>query len=135
MHVSEVVTCRVVRVGYAVRCRAQKDLDWQKLPHADETMAGKHRRLCKSRYASISSYLSESPMMKDEYNDIPLPVDEATLERLQTAGAWHAVGRVRTGPGHASHTVRVSGGAVRQRWPCHRRVEAAVPARCALVHA
>lgn len=65
----------------------QKDLEWQKLAHADETMAGKHRRLCKSRYDSISCYLSESPMMKDAYNDIPLPLDEETLATLQEAGA------------------------------------------------
>ena len=66
--------------------RAQEPLAWEKLEHADETAGGRRRKLSKSRYASISSFVSESPIMKDKYNDVELPVDEATKEKLLKAG-------------------------------------------------
>ena len=43
------------------------------------------RRIGKSRYASISSYLSKCAT-KFEYNDIDLPINEATYERLKAEG-------------------------------------------------
>lgn len=43
------------------------------------------RRIGKSRYASISSYLSKCAT-KFEYNDIELPIDEPTFERLKAEG-------------------------------------------------
>jgi glutamate--cysteine ligase catalytic subunit len=60
----------------------------------DDSMAGQgSRRLYKSRYASISSYLHfcrrrpDNPMyVLDHYNDIPCPTDPATEERLLKEG-------------------------------------------------
>lgn len=41
----------------------------------------------KSRYASVSSYLGGKGF-KQEYNDIPLPVDESSLKLLLDAGMF-----------------------------------------------
>lgn len=43
------------------------------------------RRIKKSRYASISSYLS-SCATKFDYNDVDLPIDEAAYKRLKEEG-------------------------------------------------
>ncbi|ODV91478.1 hypothetical protein CANCADRAFT_29900 [Tortispora caseinolytica NRRL Y-17796] len=42
-------------------------------------------RIPKSRYDSIDSYISESPLMRPEYNDIPLVIDEKIRDRLLEA--------------------------------------------------
>ena len=43
------------------------------------------KRIPKSRYASISSYLSKCAT-KFDYNDVELPIDEPTYKRLKEEG-------------------------------------------------
>lgn len=43
-------------------------------------------RISKSRYASISSFISQHPSMKDKYNDIDLAYDENVYKQLTDAG-------------------------------------------------
>eukprot|EP00050_Salpingoeca_kvevrii_P011264 m.13992 g.13992 ORF g.13992 m.13992 type:complete len:653 (-) comp3341_c0_seq1:2547-4505(-) len=43
-------------------------------------------RIPKSRYDSIDCYISDSPMMNERYNDVPIVVDEAIKKRLREAG-------------------------------------------------
>src|SRR5579859_1177246 len=40
------------------------------------------RRLRKSRYDSVDCYISQEPMLKREYNDVPLVMDPAIKQRL-----------------------------------------------------
>ncbi len=40
----------------------------------------------KSRYDSVSSYISASEKNKEEYNDVPLPMDEGVRERIVEHG-------------------------------------------------
>jgi hypothetical protein len=40
----------------------------------------------KSRYDSISSYLSTQPLFKDKYNDTPLVLDQKFYDELVAAG-------------------------------------------------
>lgn len=44
------------------------------------------RRIAKSRYSSIDAYISDSPDLLDEYNDIPLQYDEESYAKLVEAG-------------------------------------------------
>eukprot|EP00300_Choanocystis_sp_HF-7_P003570 c12722_g1_i4.p1 GENE.c12722_g1_i4~~c12722_g1_i4.p1 ORF type:complete len:663 (+),score=134.95 c12722_g1_i4:53-1990(+) len=45
------------------------------------------KKIAKSRYDSISSYLSESPLLDEKYhNDIQLEVNKAAMDRLLVAG-------------------------------------------------
>jgi glutamate--cysteine ligase catalytic subunit len=48
--------------------------------------AKQFRRIAKSRYDSISSYISCSPHMDDKYNDVALELDEASYTRLREGG-------------------------------------------------
>jgi glutamate--cysteine ligase catalytic subunit len=50
--------------------------------HASDTPA---QRIFKSRYSSIDCFIGESEMHLDEYNDLPVPVDELALQRLRAA--------------------------------------------------
>ena len=43
-------------------------------------------RIPKSRYDSVDSYLSQDWRNRSEYNDNPLPYDEAIYERLRQHG-------------------------------------------------
>ena len=43
-------------------------------------------RIPKSRYDSVDSYLSQDWRNRPEYNDNPLPYDEAIYDRLRTHG-------------------------------------------------
>ena len=54
----------------------------------DDPDTTRRRRIPKSRYDSISSYLSECPTACPEakYNDIPLVHDEAIYQILREAG-------------------------------------------------
>ena len=43
-------------------------------------------RIPKSRYASVSLYISDTWMNRPEYNDIDAPYDDAVFERLKKHG-------------------------------------------------
>mmetsp|Transcript_34783 Transcript_34783/g.68217 ORF Transcript_34783/g.68217 Transcript_34783/m.68217 type:complete len:664 (+) Transcript_34783:60-2051(+) len=44
------------------------------------------RRIYKSRYSSVDCFISRCDLMRDEFNDIPCPIDEAAKRRLEEAG-------------------------------------------------
>jgi len=69
------------------RGESSEPLAWEKLPDAEQSASAKRRSLAKSRYASISSFVSNHAFMKDKYNDIPLPMDEMARKKLAEAGA------------------------------------------------
>jgi glutamate--cysteine ligase catalytic subunit len=51
-----------------------------------EPLTTSRRVIAKSRYDSISSYLADSPNNKQEYQDIPLEMDEEIRQELLEAG-------------------------------------------------
>lgn len=51
-----------------------------------EPLTTSRRVIAKSRYDSISSYLADSPNNKQEYQDIPLEMDEDIRQELLEAG-------------------------------------------------
>jgi glutamate--cysteine ligase catalytic subunit len=62
--------------------------EWQRTSaHADNAAAGGRRRISKSRYSSVDAYISAAPAMRDEYNDVPLQLDEGALATLRENGA------------------------------------------------
>ncbi|ORZ32346.1 glutamate-cysteine ligase-domain-containing protein [Catenaria anguillulae PL171] len=91
------VDCRWNVIAGAVDCRTREErgqapLEPQELDMWDESTNSTHkvqrtpRRIPKSRYDSISTYLSQHASFRDEYNDIPLPIDEKIEARLQSEG-------------------------------------------------
>lgn len=44
------------------------------------------RPIAKSRYSSIDAYISDSPDLLDEYNDLPLQYDEESYQKLVESG-------------------------------------------------
>mmetsp|Transcript_22028 Transcript_22028/g.51261 ORF Transcript_22028/g.51261 Transcript_22028/m.51261 type:complete len:664 (+) Transcript_22028:69-2060(+) len=44
------------------------------------------RRIYKSRYSSVDCFISQCDLMRDEFNDIPCPVNEGAQRRLEDAG-------------------------------------------------
>jgi len=67
------------------------DLYTRTQPHGTRTGGGMLKRLKKSRYDSISTFLMNTLPFKDEYNDIDCPIDEATYDKLIAAGIDHAM--------------------------------------------
>lgn len=60
---------------------------WTSHPDASGAAgSGGQRRIYKSRYSSIDCFISESPRLKEGYNDLPLPVDEEALTMLTAGG-------------------------------------------------
>jgi len=44
------------------------------------------RRIYKSRYSSVDCFISQCGLMRDEFNDVPCPVNEGAKQRLEEAG-------------------------------------------------
>mmetsp|Transcript_2358 Transcript_2358/g.5630 ORF Transcript_2358/g.5630 Transcript_2358/m.5630 type:complete len:660 (-) Transcript_2358:189-2168(-) len=44
------------------------------------------QRIHKSRYSSIDCFISQSDLMRDEFNDVPLPINDEAFKRLCEAG-------------------------------------------------
>jgi glutamate--cysteine ligase catalytic subunit len=55
------------------------------------------KQIGKSRYDSISCYISPEKSFREDYNDIPLPIDEDTFKLLRSAGIDERLAR------HYSH--------------------------------
>jgi len=72
------VDCRWDIISASVDCRTRGERGMEDLKPSE-------RRIGKSRYASISSYISKCAT-KFKYNDIELPMDEPTYERLKAEG-------------------------------------------------
>ena len=70
--------CRWDIISASVDCRTRGERGMEDLKPGE-------RRIGKSRYASISSYISKCAT-KFKYNDIELPMDEPTYERLKAEG-------------------------------------------------
>merc|ERR1719326_1926576 len=73
------VDCRWDVISGSVDCRTPQEL-------GEEPLTTDRMVISKSRYASVSSYLSESPLNLQEYQDIPLEIDEGVYMRLKGAG-------------------------------------------------
>ena len=73
------VDCRWDVISGSVDCRTPQEL-------GEEPLTTDRMVISKSRYASVSSYLSESPLNLQEYQDIPLEIDEGVYRRLKGAG-------------------------------------------------
>jgi glutamate--cysteine ligase catalytic subunit len=63
------------------------DAPWQSLPLAANAAAGGRRRIFKSRYSSISAFISEDEeRLPDAYNDVELEIDAATFDMCRAGG-------------------------------------------------
>merc|ERR1711998_293016 len=51
-----------------------------------EPLKAGERRIYKSRYSSIDTFLSNSEMNRAEYSDIPVPVNEELMARMVDEG-------------------------------------------------
>ncbi|UZJ52030.1 hypothetical protein CBS101457_001350 [Exobasidium rhododendri] len=73
------VDCRWNVISAAVddRTREEKGL---------EPLKNSRMKMPKSRYDSVDSYISNDPLLRPEYNDNPLPVDEGVKARLEKSG-------------------------------------------------
>ncbi|PWN53196.1 GCS-domain-containing protein [Violaceomyces palustris] len=84
------VDCRWNVISGAVDDRTPEERGEKPLDLAGHTPSGgldhASRRVPKSRYDSVDSYLSLDPANRKEYNDNPLPVNEAIRERLMSEG-------------------------------------------------
>lgn len=56
------------------------------LPPLLQPLQPGERRIPKSRYDSVDSYISSSPLNRPEYNDNVVPIDEAVKQRLLDSG-------------------------------------------------
>ena len=89
--ISASVDCRTpaerghVEVGAGVE-GAEPPPPWLSHPFASRTAGGGARRLYKSRYSSVDAFISDGPSMRDEYNDVPLPVDPDAKAALVAGG-------------------------------------------------
>eukprot|EP01147_Barroeca_monosierra_P003202 gene3202-5930_t len=72
------VDCRWDVISGSVDCRTRQEL-------GEEALTTDRYIISKSRYASISSYLSESYLNHSSYQDIPLEMDEEIYRRLRSA--------------------------------------------------
>jgi glutamate--cysteine ligase catalytic subunit len=89
--------CRWGVISDSVDCRtrAERGRDDPDAPYPDYNAQGM-RRIYKSRYDSISTYIYQGLALQEEsglsnrvlhmYNDIPVPVDEETYAELRKAG-------------------------------------------------
>eukprot|EP00056_Hartaetosiga_gracilis_P013099 m.213929 g.213929 ORF g.213929 m.213929 type:complete len:721 (-) comp13796_c0_seq1:742-2904(-) len=73
------VDCRWNVISNSVDCRTPQEL-------GEEPLSDGAMRIDKSRYASISSFLADNDQNRDEYEDVPLELNEAVLKQLLDAG-------------------------------------------------
>jgi len=87
--ISSSVDCRTP----AERGLTSELLPWQRDPAAVHSAGSGCRRIYKSRYDSIDCFISNSPLMQDKYNDLPLVVDEGALATLVEGGVDERLAR------------------------------------------
>ena len=66
----------------------------ERTPLAERTTESDVPYLAKSRYDSISLYLSNIEAFKEHYNDLEPPINEAAYKQLREAGVDEKVGFV-----------------------------------------
>jgi glutamate--cysteine ligase catalytic subunit len=59
---------------------------WMHSPAAANAAGHGTRHIPKSRYSSIDGFISNSPKMKDAYNDVPFVYDERAYDMLLADG-------------------------------------------------
>ncbi|KAN0061459.1 glutamate--cysteine ligase [Thecaphora frezii] len=84
------VDCRWNVISAAVDDRTPLERGEEPLPLNDHTSRGgldrDSIRMHKSRYGSVDSYLSQDPLNRKEYNDVPLPMNDEIRQHLLDSG-------------------------------------------------
>ncbi len=82
--------CRWDIIASSVDCRTRQERGLEEPLTPDKAQFG---LIDKSRYGSISSYLSDCSLKYDGYNDIPLVMDENSYHKLREEGINEAMAK------------------------------------------
>eukprot|EP00667_Euglena_gracilis_P001614 EG_transcript_1613 len=83
------------QISYSVddRTREERGLPNEAVRAAPGAAKNGHHRLSKSRYSSVSLFLSDGPSMDAKYNDLEVAYDDASLQFLRDNGLDDALAR------------------------------------------
>lgn len=79
-------------IASSVDCRTRPERgltcepEWMSADNAGESAGEGRRRILKSRYDSIDTYISTCDLFQEKYNDIPLVIDEEVRDKLMEGG-------------------------------------------------